>query len=73
MPKDAALRQAKLTYMNNHPDKLAHPFYWAAYIPVGNMSILTLNPSYPYWYFVLCTLFFIISIIGIVYYTKTRI
>lgn len=63
MPKDAALRQAKLDYLNDSPNKLAHPFYWAAYIPVGNMNALSLQPSYFYWYLGLSLLSFCILVI----------
>ena len=34
--KDTALRQAKLNYLDNNPN--AHPFFWAAFIAVGDMS-----------------------------------
>lgn len=42
LPKDEALRQAKLTYLQNAPDNArTHPKYWAAFIPTGNMESLT--------------------------------
>ena len=34
--KDASLRQAKLDYLFENPN--AHPFYWAAFTAVGDMS-----------------------------------
>ena len=34
MEKDAALRQAKLVYLQDHPD--AHPFYWASFVMIGD-------------------------------------
>jgi CHAT domain-containing protein len=38
-PKDEALRFAKLDQLENAPQDLyAHPVYWAAYTPIGNMS-----------------------------------
>lgn len=37
--KDEALRLAKLDYMKNvHAQSVAHPFYWAASVPIGDMS-----------------------------------
>lgn len=35
-PKDAALRQAKLDFIDQYSHD-AHPFYWAAFIPIGDM------------------------------------
>ena len=34
--KDAALRTAKLAFLENQPDFLLHPFYWAGFIVQGN-------------------------------------
>lgn len=38
LPKDEALRQAKLDYLNNvvEPDE-QHPLFWAGFIPAGDM------------------------------------
>lgn len=44
LSKDAALRQAKLHYLNTEPS--AHPYYWAAFIPIGNMAPITLEADY---------------------------
>lgn len=42
VPKDEALRQAKLIYLQNARDNArTHPKYWAAFIPTGNMESLT--------------------------------
>jgi len=41
--KDAALRQAKLDFIENHPHEEVHPFYWASFIPIGDMQALSLN------------------------------
>ena len=35
---DDALRNAKVNYLENADPQLAHPAYWAAYIPIGNMN-----------------------------------
>lgn len=37
-PKDESLRLAKLDYINNNSNIASHPFYWAAFIPIGDMS-----------------------------------
>ena len=39
-PKDAALRQSKLTYLENSDQLHQHPFYWSGIIPIGNMEAL---------------------------------
>lgn len=47
LPKDEALRAAQLSYIeecNGHDE--SHPFFWAAYIPYGNMLPLDIEPSH---------------------------
>ena len=44
--KDTALRQAKLDFLNAHPHQDAHPFYWAAFIAIGDMEVLDLSNKY---------------------------
>lgn len=42
--KSAALREAKLTYITQQKEDLAvHPFFWAAYIPIGDMHPIANN------------------------------
>lgn len=36
--KDRALQQAKLEFLQRGDPQHAHPFYWAAFIPIGNMD-----------------------------------
>ena len=38
MSKDKALRIAKLNYLKKNKGLRAHPFYWAAFIGIGDMS-----------------------------------
>ena len=38
--KSEALRQAKLDYLSKSDQLSAHPFYWAAFVPVGDMNPL---------------------------------
>ncbi len=40
LPKDEALHQAKLDYLAESRNDKAHPFYWAAYIPLGDMTVV---------------------------------
>ncbi|HKK74384.1 MAG TPA: CHAT domain-containing tetratricopeptide repeat protein [Saprospiraceae bacterium] len=39
--KDEALRQARLQYLSAHNGEYAHPFYWAAFVPIGDMEAVT--------------------------------
>jgi CHAT domain-containing protein len=48
MTKDAALRQAKLTYIENAPESVAaNPYYWAVFVPMGNMAAMDMTDGYP--------------------------
>ena len=39
-PKDQALHQAKLDFLNNFPGEGAYPYYWAGFVGVGDMGAL---------------------------------
>lgn len=44
-PKDIALQEAKISYLN-HADPLnAHPFFWSGYVSIGDVSPIKLNNS----------------------------
>lgn len=49
MAKDEALRQAKLEYMQGQSGWRTHPFFWAAFVPEGDMSPLNLPRPIPVW------------------------
>lgn len=38
LSKDAALRETKLTFLKTHKGLAAHPFYWAGFIGIGDMT-----------------------------------
>lgn len=38
LPKDDALHRAKLSFIDAAPPSRAHPFFWAAFVPTGDMS-----------------------------------
>jgi CHAT domain-containing protein len=46
MPKNEALRQAKLDYLG-HTSHQKHPFFWAAFVNVGNPSPIVENNYLP--------------------------
>ena len=58
--KDEALRNAKLEYLENCDPLKSSPFYWAAFIPIGDMSPIRPVPWHLRWWFWPC----IILIIG---------
>lgn len=49
MAKDEALRQAKLEYIQGQSGWRTHPFFWAAFVPEGDMSPLDLPRPVPAW------------------------
>jgi len=69
LAKDKALQKAKLDYIRESKNAQAHPFYWAGYIPMGDMSNLKGNPleSIDYW-----TLGFVVMIVIFVIFTMSQ-
>jgi CHAT domain-containing protein len=50
MPKDEALRQAKLTYLDKAKlDDKAAPFFWAAFVLSGNTEGVSFDTPLPMW------------------------
>ncbi len=43
--KGAALREAKLTYLNEQPKSKQHPYYWAAFVHIGDDSPIQASTS----------------------------
>mgnify|MGYP003864720755 CR=1 FL=1 len=39
-PKNIALANAKLQYLEHYPAQKAHPFFWAGFVAVGDMSAI---------------------------------
>jgi CHAT domain-containing protein/Flp pilus assembly protein TadD len=67
--KDAALRSAKLTYLNRRKGSNAsHPLYWAAFIPVGDMAPLK-GDWIPIWGWAAIAAF---AIVGYWFFRKQR-
>lgn len=46
LPKDEALRQAKLDFLAQGDPLKSHPFYWAAYVNIGDSSPMKFSPNY---------------------------
>ncbi len=50
LPKDEALREAKLTYLRTADDEfLTHPYYWSGFMISGDTTALQTNSSYLWW------------------------
>ncbi|MFD2563929.1 CHAT domain-containing protein [Aquimarina rubra] len=50
LPKDKALREAKLTYLNIAEDEfLTHPYYWSGFMISGDVTPLQTDTSYLWW------------------------
>lgn len=66
--KDEALWAAQMKYLNTELDERnAHPFFWAGFVPVGDMSPL---PSSPFQKWKWLAIAFIILIIGYIIFRK---
>lgn len=71
MPINQALRESKLTYLENSDQYLGHPYYWAAFLQLGdNTSYDTdrINGRKPWLYLV----FIVFSLLGVAFYKKRK-
>ncbi|MEZ4891548.1 MAG: CHAT domain-containing protein [Saprospiraceae bacterium] len=68
IPKDQALRKAKLEFLHNHPQEEVHPVYWAAVGLYGDTAPLDVV-SYVYWQ---VALFLIIACFLFYYWLRRR-
>jgi len=50
LTKDEALRQAKLNYLDEASGNRAHPFFWAAFVTIGDMEPLDLPDGGWMWW-----------------------
>ena len=51
-PKDQALREAKLNYLNEARSAQAHPYYWAAFVQVGDSDPLSSDNRFLQWWWI---------------------
>jgi len=69
MPKDEALRKAKLSYIATAEGRTAAPQYWAGLVLLGDNSPLELNSGVAWWwYFLACS----VAIVLLVLIISTR-
>ena len=72
--KDAALRKAKLDYLNLHDHRASHPFFWAAFVGVGDMGSVALKSGDLHlWIWVVLLSVLGMSLVGYFYHNKKRI
>lgn len=50
LPKNQALRLAKIDFMNQHPGELDEPYYWAGMILMGDTAPLQATSSSHFWW-----------------------
>ncbi|MEM9849743.1 MAG: CHAT domain-containing tetratricopeptide repeat protein, partial [Bacteroidota bacterium] len=63
-PKDIAMQQAKLDFLNNTISlKQAHPFYWAALLNYGNQMPVQSEEKFSYWIWGLIG----VSVLGLIF------
>jgi hypothetical protein len=48
-PKDEALRQAKLSYLQNTDGRILAPQYWAGLVIIGDFSPIQLKQKISFW------------------------
>ena len=70
--KDEALRKAKIEYLNSANKTKLHPYYWAAFIPFGNMKAIDLHQ--PWYAHLAVPMVLILSVFGLFlfYYFKKK-
>ena len=47
--KSAALRQARLDFLQNEKELLSHPYYWSQFVIYGKNDALKRSTSYTVW------------------------
>ena len=66
--KDEALRAAKIAAIQSGGD-MAHPYFWGAFIPIGNMQPLHFNTGFAYWWVLLP----FVAFFGLLFFRKKRL
>lgn len=49
LPKDLALQEARIDYIESQAHTEAHPYFWAGFIPAGNMQPIKGQGAIPQW------------------------
>ena len=73
MTKDAALREAKLTYLKNAPESIAaNPYFWAGFVPMGNMEAMDMSERGPLSIFWILVGLMVLMGVGWWYFRKKK-
>ncbi|GAA4450285.1 hypothetical protein GCM10023189_10660 [Nibrella saemangeumensis] len=72
LPKDKALQQAKLDYLNSASPEEAYPTLWAAYILLGDTDPLILSDSGSSWITVAFVFVIFSSLAGFIFWRRGR-
>ncbi len=70
--KAAALQECKLNYLSECRDREAHPFYWAAFVGLGNMETISLTKA-KNWYLYLGGLAFAVILLLVFQNRQTKL
>tara|TARA_R110002124_G_scaffold287348_1_gene473546 strand:- start:12739 stop:13557 length:819 start_codon:yes stop_codon:yes gene_type:complete len=71
LPKDEALRNAKLDYLNQAEGRTIHPQYWAGFILMGDTLPIKLSPSVNYYWYLGIGLLLVLAVFLIIRKRKT--
>ena len=70
MPKDEALRKAKLSYIATAEGRTAAPQYWAGLVLIGDTAPIDLNQGVAWWWYLLAGIIAIVLLILIIQYRR---
>jgi len=68
--KDAALRMAKLDYLDTADKLRAHPHFWAGFVNIGDTGAVPLQKNYPVWAVIL--VFVVVMIMAVYLFRRLR-
>lgn len=74
LPKDEALRQAKLAYLETASVQKAHPFFWSNFVLIGDAApIVTSSVGFSGWLYAIgSTLLLLGLVVGVYWYQRRR-
>ena len=67
LPKDKALQQTKLAYLENAPSYLSHPIYWAGLVATDDLSPVDIGGQSCYSFWWLIILLFVLGVLIIIF------
>ncbi|MCA1751343.1 MAG: CHAT domain-containing protein, partial [Cryomorphaceae bacterium] len=64
MPKNTALRRAKLDFMAAHPGELSAPFYWSGMVLIGDGAPVSATGQISLWYWIGLAILIVLSVLA---------